>query len=69
MSKRDEYRRNAALCQRMADQSTDENDRAQWLSVAQSWVGLIRMNEQIAAEAFDGHSRAPSRQEESTVAH
>ena len=36
MSKCEEYRRNAALCQRRADESTNEDDKRQWLRLVQS---------------------------------
>jgi hypothetical protein len=45
MSKADEYRRYAALRQRMADETARESDKIQWLSLAQSWLGLVRASE------------------------
>jgi hypothetical protein len=45
MSKVDEFRRHAALCQRMADESIRVSDKIQWLSLAQDWLALVRANE------------------------
>ena len=53
MSKRDEYRRNAALCHRMADESTKDDDKRQWAKLEQAWLDLIRTNERALGEAFD----------------
>jgi hypothetical protein len=45
MSKVDEFRRHAALCQRMADESIRASDKIQWLSLAQDWLALVRASE------------------------
>jgi hypothetical protein len=45
MSKVDEFRRHAALCQRMADESIRVSDKIQWLSLAQDWLALVRASE------------------------
>ena len=45
MSKVDEFRRHAALCQRMADESIRVSDKIQWLSLAQDWLALVRATE------------------------
>jgi hypothetical protein len=59
MAKFDEeqYRAHAAECQRMADASAREDDKRQWLSLAQSWLGLISSRER-PAQAPDAESRA-----------
>jgi hypothetical protein len=41
MSRTDEYRRNAAECQRMAESTRDEGDKRSWLRLAQSWLRLV----------------------------
>jgi hypothetical protein len=41
MSRTNEYRRNAAECQRMAESTRDEGDRRSWLRLAQSWLRLV----------------------------
>jgi hypothetical protein len=40
MDRFDEYRTYAAECQRMADATTKEDDKRQWLRLAQSWLTL-----------------------------
>jgi hypothetical protein len=45
MSKVDEFRRHAALCQRMADESIRVSDKIEWLSLAQDWLALVRASE------------------------
>jgi hypothetical protein len=50
MSKLDEYLAHAAQCQRKADTSTGEDDKRQWLSLAQSWLGLVRTRERAEVE-------------------
>jgi hypothetical protein len=42
MSKNDEYRANAAECQRIARYTRDESDKRTWLEMADSWLRLIR---------------------------
>ncbi len=38
----DEYRRNARECQRMADNVSNPTDKASWLRLAASWLGMIK---------------------------
>jgi hypothetical protein len=38
----DEYRRNARECQRMADGAGNTTDKASWLRLAASWMGMIK---------------------------
>jgi hypothetical protein len=49
----DEYRRNAAEAQKMADRARGDVDRAAWLRIAQGWLGMIRSRPQTAQEDFD----------------
>jgi hypothetical protein len=49
MSKQDQYRANATLCQRHADESDNDDEKRQWLHMAQSWIGLIQINESVDA--------------------
>jgi hypothetical protein len=68
MSKRDEYRAHATLCQRRADESTNEDDKLQWLSMAQSWIGLIQVITSV--DGFNAEMRAMGiDQEESRSSH
>jgi hypothetical protein len=41
MNKDDEYRENAAECERMARITRDNTDKRTWLDMAQHWQGLI----------------------------
>jgi hypothetical protein len=54
MSTRDEYRRNARECQRMADNARNPTDKASWLRLAASWLGMIK-NE--SERPFENESR------------
>jgi hypothetical protein len=53
MDRLDEYRRNAKLCQDMANSTRNENDRRQWLELADSWLRMLRPAKRTQAEAFD----------------
>ena len=53
MDSYDEYRRNAAEAQRMADRAVHELDRARWLRLVQGWLSLLPKRPQTAQEAFD----------------
>jgi hypothetical protein len=44
IDKSDEYRRNAEYCQRMANWTHNEAEKRAWLSLAQSWVNMIRQS-------------------------
>ncbi len=50
----DEYRANAAECQRMADSSLNPQDRRQWLKLAESWLRMLRSARGAASQSFDG---------------
>jgi hypothetical protein len=41
MNKDDEYRENAAECERVARITRDKTDKRTWLDMAQHWRGLI----------------------------
>ena len=56
MTDDDYYRRQAADAQQQADRSRSGTDRASWLRIAQSWLGLIR-GKQSATEDFDRGAR------------
>lgn len=38
----DEYRRNAQECERMAAKAGNAADKASWLRLAASWLGMIK---------------------------
>jgi hypothetical protein len=54
MSEGDEYRRNAKYAQDQADRTVNEKDKASWLRVAASWLGLIPKGQaEKDSDAFD----------------
>ena len=75
MSKSDEFRRNAAECQRMANKTADEGDKHDWLRLAESWLRLIRPSapgteKPTTAERFDAQEKSHGTgQEPSTGSH
>ena len=54
----DEYRRNARECQRMADNAGNAADKASWLRLAASWLGMLRNEPKrfFATERQNGHA-------------
>ena len=53
MSNDDYFRRQASEAQQHADRSISDVDRASWLRIAQSWLGLIRGRTRSGREEFD----------------
>jgi hypothetical protein len=58
MSKSDEYRANAAECQRMARRSRNPVDKATWLGMAEDWLRMIPQAKRAALDRFDDAERA-----------
>ena len=54
----EDYRKRAADAQRMADKVISDVDKAAWLSVASSWLALIRQPRQSASDKFDAAEKA-----------
>jgi len=54
MNKQDEYRANAAECQRMATTARTEQDKLTWLEMAESWLQMLKKAEQPKTQQFDG---------------
>ena len=52
----DEYRRNARECERMAEKAGNSADKASWLRLAASWLGMIRND---ARRLFDSGADNP----------
>ena len=50
----DEYRRNARECERMAERAGNPADKASWLRLAASWLGMIRSD---ARRLFENENR------------
>jgi hypothetical protein len=44
MNKDNEYRENAAECERMARLTHDKTDKRTWLAMAQHWRGLVSVS-------------------------
>jgi hypothetical protein len=42
MGKNDEYRANAAECERMAKVARNEIDKQSWLGMAKHWLAMIK---------------------------
>jgi hypothetical protein len=57
MSKSDEYRANAAECQRMARLTVNPGERVTWLEMASDWLRMIEKAERSATEKFDDQNR------------
>ena len=53
MSRSEEYRANAAECQRMADRTRNEADKRGWLKMAASWLRMIRQPKVTVSEKFE----------------
>lgn len=56
----DEYRRNARECQRMADNARNPTDKASWLRLAASWLGMIK---NAPNQASDNEAQRPTARE------
>jgi hypothetical protein len=70
MSKSDDYRANAAECQRMGKQSRNTVDKQTWLEMAESWLRMIPVSERTPLEGFDDAAHAQgTRQEKSDSKH
>ena len=59
MNKNDEYRANAAECQRMARFTRNESEKRTWLEMAECWLRLIQPSQSSdLADRFDSSRRA-----------
>ena len=58
MSKSDEYRANAAECQKMARIATDPGEQATWLEMAADWLRMIQKVDPSASDKFDAAEKA-----------
>ena len=74
----DELRRHATECQRMADSVQGDDDKRQWMRLAEKWLRMITPeataadidNAKARSDRFDGEvSRHGTRQEESDSSH
>jgi hypothetical protein len=53
MDRDDEYRRNAAKAQQSSRRARSDNERANWLRLAEGWLGLLRKRPETDEEALD----------------
>jgi len=53
MGNADKYRANAVHCFRMANEASDPNDEQNWLSMAETWLGIIPERQRTPNEIFD----------------
>lgn len=53
MNKNDEYRANAAECERMAHFTRNESEKHTWLEMAESWLRLIQSSPPADVNRFD----------------
>jgi hypothetical protein len=53
MDRGDEYRRNAAKAQKSSRRARTDNERANWLRLAEGWLGLLRKCPETDEEALD----------------
>ncbi len=53
MANDEEFRKQAAEAQRMADRAVSPLDKESWLRIAQSWMNLIRKPVPTASESLD----------------
>jgi hypothetical protein len=49
----DEFLRNAAQAQQCARRARTDDERANWLLLAEGWLGLLRECQEADEEAFD----------------
>lgn len=70
MSKSDEYRANAAECERMARLATNAGEKVTWLEMAADWLRMIPRLSRSASEKFDAaEAQQGTRQTRSDAEH
>jgi hypothetical protein len=57
MDKSDQYRRRAAVAQKMAAEAKDPAAKTTWLEVAETWLRMLPGRKQTASERFDTAER------------
>ena len=55
MNKLEEYRENAAECQRTAEQTKNVTEKAAWLDMAAYWMRMVQQAGPSQSETFDAH--------------
>lgn len=70
MNSNDEFRANAAECQRMADATKNSGDKKRWMKMAENWLRMITPARQNATERFDAAERTQgTHQKKSDASH
>jgi hypothetical protein len=69
MKLEDEYERNVRECQRMAENSKSENDRAAWLRLAQQWLRMLRARRGDETAQADQSGWPTPRDDDSKASH
>ena len=66
----DEYRRQAAYCEEMAETATSPDARADWLRLAGKWLAMLPQKDEASRDRFDAmvHNKG-TRQKDSKSAH
>ena len=57
IGKQDEYRANAAECQRMAGLTRNQAEQQTWLEMAASWLRMIKRPRQTTSQKFEAVER------------
>ena len=57
VGKQDEYRANAAECQRMAGLTRNQAEQQTWLEMAASWLRMIKRPRQTTSQKFEAVER------------
>jgi hypothetical protein len=65
----EEYKRQAAECERMAKNSISDVDRASWLRLAQEWMRLLRSSHGNETAEIDQKDWPPSDDGDSKSSH
>ena len=69
MGLEDEYRRNVRECERMAENSKSDADRASWLRIAQQWLRMLRAARGNETVQKDQSSWPESKDDDSKASH
>ena len=65
----DEHRRNAAEAEQTARRARTDDERANWLRLAEGWLGLLRKCPETDEEAFDIKTPRKTGQDDSESFH
>jgi hypothetical protein len=57
MNSNEEFRANAAECERMADATKNPGDKRRWMKMAENWLRMIAPARPNASDRFDAAER------------